>query len=104
MNYTKCTGSSLALEYNENYLYNIKLACYCPYCSLTTEREPTPYKIIQNEKSYIEIFDETYFEIKDKNYDEIPISNNPCDPWSNIHANPNEIYTYTLEDEENVDL
>jgi len=86
MNYTKCTGSHLALEYNEKHLYNIKLACYCPYCCITTEREPTPYKIIQTENGYTEYFDESYQEIKDKktdkSYEIVPKSDNPLDPWS----------------------
>ena len=64
MNYTKCVGDKLALEYNEKYIDNIKLACYCPYCCMTTEREPTPYKIIQTDNGYTEIFyeDEKNFE------------------------------------------
>ena len=56
----KCTGSALALEYNEKYLDNVKLACYCPSCSKTEVREPAPYKIIQTENGYVEIFDETF--------------------------------------------
>tara|TARA_R110000803_G_scaffold135704_2_gene202651 strand:- start:243 stop:566 length:324 start_codon:yes stop_codon:yes gene_type:complete len=99
MNYTRCTGTRLAIEYNENYLYNAKLACYCPYCCLTTKREPTPYKIIKTEDGFIEIFDESYFEIKDKKYEEIPSSDNPYDPWGSNHCNPNEVHTYTLEND-----
>ena len=60
MAHTKCTGSALALEYNEKYLDNVKLACYCPSCSQTEVREPTPYKIVQTENGYVEIFDETF--------------------------------------------
>ena len=99
MNYTRCTGTRLAIEYNENYLYNAKLACYCPYCCLTTKREPTPYKIIKTEDGFIEIFDESYFEIKDKKYEEIPSSDNLYDPWGSNHCNPNEVHTYTLEND-----
>ena len=53
MAHTKCTGSALALEYNEKYLDNVKLACYCPSCSQTEVREPTPYKIVQTENGYV---------------------------------------------------
>jgi len=70
MNYTKCTGKPLALEYNENYLYNVKLACYCPYCCLTTKREPTPYKIIKTDNGFIEIYDENYYDKKEKKYEQ----------------------------------
>jgi len=110
MDFTKCSGKPVAIEYNEKYLWNAKLACYCPYCCLTTSREPTPYKIIQNENGYTEIFDETYYEIKDKKYEEIPISDNPHDPFSSHHRRPNEVcyYTNVLEnedtEEENEDL
>ena len=97
MNYTKCTGTRMAIEYNENYLYNAKLACYCPYCCLVEEREPTPYKIIKTEDGYIEIFSESESKIKDKKYEEIPSSNNPYDPWGSDHCNPNEIHTYTIK-------
>ena len=55
MNYTKCTGDYLALEYNEKYIDNVKLACYCEHCCMTTKREPTPYKIIKTNDGYIEI-------------------------------------------------
>ena len=104
MNYTKCTGKPLALEYNTNYLYNVKLACYCPYCCITTEREPTPYKIIKTDNGFIEIFDENYYDKKEKKYEVIPTSNNPHDPWGSNHCKPNEIHTYTLEnDKENPD-
>ncbi len=110
MDFTKCSGKPVAIEYNEKYLWNAKLACYCPYCCLTTSREPTPYKIIQNENGYTEIFDETYYEIKDKKYEEIPTSKNPHDPFGDYHRSPNEVlyYSHNVEnedtDEENVDL
>ena len=55
MNYTKCIGKPLALEYNEKYIDNVKLACYCEHCCMTTKRESTPYKIIQTDNGYIEI-------------------------------------------------
>lgn len=98
MNYTKCTGTRMAIEYNENYVQNAKLACYCPYCCLVEEREPTPYKIIRTEDGYIEIFDESESGIKDKNYEVIPTSNNPHDPWGCNHCNPNEIiHTYSIK-------
>ena len=99
MNYTKCTGTPLALAYNENYIKNIKMACYCPYCCLVTEREPTPYKLVKTENGFIEIFDESYYEEKDKKYEEIKKSDNPCDPWSNTHCKPHEVYFYTNEEE-----
>ena len=57
----RCVGSVLALEYNEKYVdNNVKLACYCPSCSKTEVREPTPYKILQTENGYVEIFDVSY--------------------------------------------
>ncbi len=99
MNYTKCTGTRVALEYNEKYLYNVKIACYCPHCCLVTKREPTPYKIIKTEDGFIEIYDESYYEEKDKKYEEIKISNNPCDPWSTTHCNPYDVYFYTNKEE-----
>ena len=99
MNYTKCTGSSLALEYNENYLDNTKLACYCPYCCMVTKREPTPYKIVKTDNGFIEIYDESYYEEKDKKYEEIKKSDNPHDPWSNTHCKPHEVYFYRNEEE-----
>lgn len=80
MNYTKCTGTKLAIEYNENYLDNVKLACYCPYCCLTTEREPTPYKIIKTDDGFIEIFDESYQEKKDKIEEKIKMEEENNDP------------------------
>lgn len=95
MQYTKCLGKPRALEYNEKYLNNVKLACYCPFCSLTTKREPTPYKIIETDNGYVEIFDETYYEIKDKKYEEIPSSNNPHDPWGSNHRSPNDVCFYS---------
>ena len=104
MQYTKCSGKPLAIEYNEKYLNNVKLACYCPFCSLTTEREPTPYKIIQTDNGYVEISDETYYQIKDKNlkdkkYEEIPTSNNPHDPWGSNHRSSNEVCFYSNDEE-----
>ena len=60
MDYTKCTRGYSAIEYNEKYLDNIKLACYCPYCCMTTKRESTPYKIIQTDNGYIEIRDDSH--------------------------------------------
>lgn len=99
-NYTKCVGTPLALEYNENYLNNVKMACYCPYCSLTTKREPTPYKIIKTEDGFIEIYDETYFEEKDKKCEVIPTSNNPYDPWGSNFCKPHEMYFYSNQETE----
>ena len=60
MDYTRCTRGYSAIEYNEKYLDNIKLACYCPHCCLTTKRESTPYKIIQTDNGYIEIRDDSH--------------------------------------------
>ena len=90
MNYTKCVGKPLALEYNEKYVNNIKLACYCPYCCMVTNREPTPYKIIQTNNGYTEIFYEDKTQIKDKI---VPKTNNSHDPWS--YASLFEINTYS---------
>ena len=92
MNYTKCIGKLLALEYNEKYIDNVKLACYCEYCCMTTERESTPYKIIKTDNGYIEIFNEIEKEIKDKI---VPKTNNPNDPWS--YASQFEVNTYNSE-------
>ena len=101
MNFIKCSGNPLAIEYNENYVGNIKLACYCPHCCMVTKRETTPYKIIQTNNGYTEIFDPTYYDKKDKTYQEIPTSNNPHDPFGNYHRSPNEVLYYSVE---NVDL
>jgi hypothetical protein len=94
MNYTKCVGNRLALEYNEKYIDNIKLACYCEHCCMTTKRESTPYKIIQTDNGYIEIRNEIEKEIKDKI---VPKTNNPNDPWS--YASQFEVNTYNSDSE-----
>lgn len=65
-----CDCSIKAIEYNDKYVDNIKLACYCDFCNKTEEREPTPYKILKTNDGYIEIFDESYNEKKDKNEEE----------------------------------
>lgn len=83
MDYSKCTGSILAIEYNVKYLDNVKLACYCPHCNLTTEREATPYKIIKTKDEYIEIIDKDYKEaISDEDEEEI----DPTDAYDYIEG------------------
>jgi hypothetical protein len=103
MKYTKCSGKPLAIEYNKNYVNNIKLACYCPFCILTTKQETTPYKIIQTDNGYTKIFDKSYYEKKDKKCEEIPSSNNPHDPFSSHHRSPNEICFYNTTTDEETD-
>jgi hypothetical protein len=88
----ECTGDYLALEYNEKYIDNVKLACYCEHCCMTTKRESTPYKIIKTNDGYIEIRNEIEKEIKDKI---VPKTNNPNDPWS--YASQFEVNTYNSE-------
>ena len=100
MNFTKCLGKPLAIEYNEKYDNNAKNCCYYHYCCLTEVREPTPYKIIQTEDGYREIFDKTFYKTKDKKYEEIPISNNPLDPWSEQHRKTNEVLFYAIDEDD----
>jgi hypothetical protein len=90
----ECTGDYLALEYNEKYIDNVKLACYCEHCCMTTKRESTPYKIIKTNDGYTEIFNEIEKEIKDKI---VPKTNNPNDPWS--YASQFEVNTYNSDSE-----
>ena len=90
----ECTGDYLALEYNEKYINNVKLACYCEHCCMTTKRESTPYKIIKTNDGYTEIFNEIEKEIKDKI---VPKTNNPNDPWS--YASQFEVNTYNSDSE-----
>jgi len=90
----ECTGDYLALEYNEKYIDNVKLACYCEHCCMTTKRESTPYKIIKTNDGYIEIRNEIEKEIKDKI---VPKTNNPNDPWS--YASQFEVNTYNSDSE-----